>query len=588
MPQITAPDGSVQVIPGVYTDIRVVSSAPGPLPAFQIPVLLGSADFGRPYDFDTERVTELENAAGPFVQLQTASAVASAFGDGSDVHKAMVFAQRHGLPFAFVVCLSNLVRAQIVVTSGGGVPVNEFNLIARDFGALPGHITVAVTGGVATFTPIKRYTPITVAYAATDTRVFVRDNSWLQEGMRVNVAHNTAISETNVVASVGSEIGTDGRPLFFVEFTSPITNAGALTDYPYIILYDANKTETHAFTDGQELIDSINATSELFLAEKLPTFSNAVPDDVVVPFPLIDIVPWGAVTVGTSPAATPTDVDAFITQMNAGDWETFALTFQLLPQAYLLAMPESAAHISMRDYAIAERNRGFPISVTVGGNWGDIVLDAVNDTDPLFRSAALNSQDVMLCAGGMDFEAPYLSFAAAVFGLRVRGGPGHNLTQDELRFSTLEIRWDEINSAELTRLHRGGVAVYRIGHFGSFPFVVSQGINTLQNNSTPIWNEVTQESWSVQQRDLADFFDRVMKEALNQTQLGSNAATADSVKAVLIRAGKQLARGGTIVAGSHKIRSVVPNASRSGWDVVQDVTFAPLTDYITVLTNVLI
>lgn len=584
MPQITAPDGSTQYIPGVYTDFEVVSSAAGSLPAFQIPIGLGSADFGRPYDFDTKRIATLEDEAGPFVRVKTGSATARAYGAGSDVHTAMVFAKRHGLPFAFVACLSNLVRAEVTVTSLG--PVSEFTLVPRDFGALPGHTLVLVTGGVATFTPVKQYTPALAAYAASDTRVFVRDNSWLQEGTAVLLGRNGAVSETLTVAKVGSEIGADGRPSYWVEFTTPIVSAGALIEYPYIVIYDTNKTETHAFTTGQELVDSINTTSKLMLAEVLGTFSNAVPIDVPLAIPLKDIPVWGAVTVGTSPAATATDVAAFITQMNAGDWRSFALRFRLLPQSYLLAMPDAASHIAMRDYATAERLRGFPISVVTGGAWGDVVLDAGDSTDPLFRASGLNSQDVMLAIGGMDEQAPYLSFAPAIFGLRVGGGPGHNLTQDSLIFSTLEAKWDEINSGELTRLHQFGTVTYRMATSGSFPFVVSQGLSTLQSNTGPVWNEVTAETWSVHQRDLADFFARSMREVLDQTQLGGDATTADSVKAVMLRKGKQLARSGFVVEGTIKITGVEPNANRSGWDAEADVSLAPLTDYISVLTRI--
>ncbi len=591
MPQITTPDGVTVYVPGTYTTTEVVSDLPGPLPAFQIPVILGSADYGRPYNVASIKIDSLEPEIGAdgFVLCGNPSQVARRFGRGSGVHIAAQFAWRHGLPFAFVVSLSALTRATVVV-QGGEPLVDEANLVPRDFGAIPAHVLVQNTGGVFTTTPVKAYAPVVQDASNTDTRLYLRDHSWVNRGQSVTVGSNVATNVVRVVVNKGEEVGADGRPLYWIELSAtPGFAIDASLDYAYVLVYDTTGSRSYAYTSGTDLRDAINGDplGHVYYAP-LGTFAGNVPTAVSTATALKDVAEWGSVTNGTSPAASPSDVTAFVTQMNAQDWVGFVNRFRLLPQAYLLAMPESAAHLTMRDYGIAERTRGFPISVTTGGDWGDVVLDAGDDTDPLTRTAALNSQDVSIWAGGLDYQPPCLSFAAAVFGRRVRGGPGHNLTQDDLVFSSVEVRWDQIGALEEDRLTRGGVGFYRLAHYAPFPFVVSQGLNTLQNNAGPVWDEQTAQTWSVHQRDLADYVERVLKEDLNRAQLGGDSVDARSIQAVLKRRGDDLARRGFIQAGSHVIVSIQPNAAGSGWDVVQRFQLPQLSDYITIANQILL
>ena len=131
------------------------------------------------------------------------------------------------------------------------------------------------------------------------------------------------------------------------------------------------------------------------------------------------------------------------------------------------------------------------MSITAGTEWGDTDLTASDSTNPVFRATALNSQDFSLVAGGLDGDPAYLSFAPAVFGRRIEGGVRHNLTNDVIQYSELEVHWDERGSGELTDLHKAGVIAYRLNvEVGSIRFVVSQGISTLQANANS-WNTGT-------------------------------------------------------------------------------------------------
>jgi hypothetical protein len=586
MPQITAPDGSTQYIPGVYTDVRVRSSLPGPLPEFQIPVLMASAWEGVPYNYDTLK-EDIEPASGGFLPMGTDSAVSEEYGPESDLHRAMRFAKRHGLPSAYVVSLSALTRASVVVTSTG--PVNEFTLLPKSFGAIRGHIKVKMDATSIEFTPVKNYTPLAAAAAGGDTRLQVAHNGWIREGMEVVIGANDVANTTHTVDRVIEELGADGRPEFYIELTAAVGAALAMGQYPVVLEYDEQSKESFAPASGgaQDVIDAITENSQLMLASKHLDFSGSAILPQAVAAALKDSATWATPVGGTSPAAAAADVTAFIAQMNSGAWEAFALKYQVLPQAYLLSMADSTAHLSMRDYAIAERNRGFPISVTVGTEWGDTDLAAVDDTNPTVRAGALNSQDVALCVGGMDGEPAFISYAAAVWGRRMEGGIKHNLTNDELLYSTLEVQWDEINSAELTALHKAGCVAYRLGTFGAFRFLISQGLNTVQDNGGLIWNEVTKQTWSLTPRDIVDFVDRVLKEDLNRSQVGADETTAQSIAQVLVRrAEKSLINRGILT--EHRIDTITVNEGGSGFDVEQSYKTAQLVDYITVLSNIVI
>ena len=586
MPQITGPDGLIKVIPGVYTDVRVISSLPGPLPAFQIPIMLGRAWEGKPYNFDSLR-QDSEAEAGPFELCGTDGAIARAFGPGCDLHRGGKFAKRHDLPFAYVASLSALTRASVVITSAG--PVNQFTLYPRRFGTPAGHMKVTLSATTMTAIPVKNYSFLTTDAAIGDTRLWLNRTDWIEVGQTITIGDNNSTNEDAEVVAKGSLIA-NGQTLYFVDIDVGLAAAATTAQYGIVLEYDETATEELAFSGGGDpVIDGINENSKLFLAVKHADFTGANPIALAVATALKDTTTWAAPTDGTSPEPTVTDVDAFVTLMNAGGWAAFATRYVLLPQAYYLVMSDEDSHLAMRDYAIAERLRGFPISVTTGCAWGDVDLAAVDSTNPMVRAAALNCDSVCLAAGGFDQEPAYISLAGAAFGRRVRGGPKHNLTQDTLLYSTLEVQWDEIDSLELTSLHRKGVMTYRMSEATPYRHVISQGLTTLQNNSGLIWLEVTKETWSCMQRDLADFVCRVLKEDLTQSQLGADGVTPASISTVLVRrAQKSLEPREYIKPGSHRITLITLNEGASGYDVVQDFKLPDTVDYITVLSNILI
>lgn len=588
MPAFVTPDGRTVYIPGVYSSVDVRSSLPGPLPAFLIPLIIGSAFEGHPFDADdSKQVIEADRTVSRF--FGTDGAAADYFGIGSDVHKGMRNAKRVGLQGAYVASLSRLTRASVVVTSGSGAVI-EFTLFAKSYGAPSGHIRLTSDAtNRLTAEPVKRYSVVTVDASVADTRIFLHDTSWIREGQTVYVGSNVSDNEAVVVKAKGEQLNTAGQREFYIDLTAGVTLGQAVASYALVLEVDETTSaiEKTGAIIGDELIDFINAKSELFIAVKAGTFTGAAPDALPVQF-LKDIAgTWGAVTPGTSPAAVAADVADYVTHLNDGAWEQFLLVNQVRPRAYMLCMGDSTSHKTMRDYATAERARGYPISVDTGVRWGDTVVNAGDDTDPKFRTSVLNHQDVALWANGLDREASFLSLAGQAFGLRIAGGIGHNLTNDNLVYSEVEKRWNQINLNELETLSRAGVGTIRLSDRPPIRYKVNQGVNTLQTNEGLIWNEGTNDTWSIQQRDLMDFVDFVIKGDLDTFQVGADEVNPNGIANLITRrAEKQLQARGYIE--SFKISSIVQSPSANGFDVAWSVKLRKLADYIGLKTTILI
>lgn len=581
-------EGQVHYVPGVYTSTKVVSSLPGPLPAFHIPVILGHATHGRPYNVDS-KITAVETAPGPYQLCRTEAKVAELYGAESDVHRAARVAFRHGLPFAFVGGMSDMVRASIVVDDGGGTPVEQFTLYPRQWGPAPAWAKIKWDGTTWTTTPVKRYAMLAANAGASATRLYLAgDHTWLTEGAAVVVGSNTVAGVAATVAAVGVELGTDGQRDYWIELAAAAGSALNTSEYALVLQYADRDEVSPDLATCQALIDWLNASSSHWIAVKHANFDNTDPASVATATAMNAISAWGAVVDGTCPASVTADYTGLVAALNAGAWDAFLIAQGLIPHTYLVADGASAVHAAMRDYATAQRALGYPIAVVTGCRWGDVVLDAGDDTDPLYRAVALNSQDVQLVANGADREAAYISRAAAVFGRRVAGGPAHNLTNDEFVFSEDEVRWDEINSGELSALARRGVVSNKLSIGQTFRYRVSQGSSTLQANAT-IWNTSDATTWSTMQRDLADYVERVIKTDFEELVIGADKVTEAGVAQLLQRrAERSLVARGYIKPGGFAITAITLNDAGNGYDVAWTVRLPDTVDYLTVTTSILI
>lgn len=586
MPSVTTPQGRQAFVPGVYSGFDVVSDLPGALPEFQVPIVVSEAEEGYPADVRASQLAH-ENLS-PWKLRGTSSSVKEWFGRDSDMAVAYAAAKKHGLPQAYCVAINSLTRQSVIATSTG--PINQMTVYAQKYGAPPNYIKLRFSGGILEATPLANFSRLTANAAIGATRIYVRDNSWVQVDSTITLGANNVTAFTKVVSAIGTELDpTTGQVLYWIEVTVALASAITTAQYALICEYDDNSKETSpAFSagEGQLLLDWLQNESEYLNGLKHAAFTGALPITIGTATALKDISTWSTNTPGTTPAATSTDHTDFITDLDASEWDQFALETQSIAQAFLIVDGSSTIHASWRDFAVAKRTEGYAISVTTGARWGDVEIGAGNDTDPLFRLAALNSQDVCLAIGGIDRQDAYLSLAPAAFGRRIEKGIPHNLTNDDLFYTELEVQWDERNSGELTALHKAGALTYRLSVQSSIRYRISEGLNTLQANDNS-WNETTDDTCLIMQRDLADFVDRVLKLDLDEKQVGQERVTADTVAAVVIRrAEKSLLRRGLIT--DFAITSITLNESGTGFDVRWTVRLPVTTDFITMVTTILI
>lgn len=584
--RFTAPDGSTVYVPGVYSLLKVVANLPGPVPEFQIPIIIGAADEARyPADFAATK-QDVEDPHIPFLGLGTSSAVKTAFGPDSDLARATVYAKRHGLPFAFFVAINGLTRASVLVTSSG--PTTQGTLFSKKYGAIGGHIKVQVVGGNdLAITPIKRYSMTTRNASSGATRLYVKDSSWLIAGDTITVGDNNSANADYTVDSVGTELDTVGQVAHYIELTSALAADITTAQYGVVLQYDDDKVEEPAtFGSLQEMIDWLNQESDYLGFQKGGSYTGAGIVPLASATPLKEIAAWSTVTAGTTPAATSGDHSDFITLLDASAWDEFAINQQVIPQAFLILEQDSDFHVLYRDWATSKRDMGEAISVTAGCAWGDTDMSASDDTNPAVRAAALNSQDFMLAAGGLDKVAAYLSLAPAIFGRRIEGGIGHNLTNDELIYTEVEKMWNERGSGELTTLHKKGVATYRLSTSRGVQMRISQGLSTLQGAASS-WDEVTAKTPLVMQRDLADFCDRVLRDDLDGTQIGGDEVDPSTIAAVVVRrAQKTLLKRSYI--SEFKITNIELADNGAGYNVDWSIRLRTTNDYIGLTTSILI
>jgi hypothetical protein len=594
VPHILLDNGQAVYVPGVYYSTIVASSLPGPLPQFHVPILLGHGTNGHPYNADGSLVAN-ENPHTPFRLVNVESVASSYFGENSDIHAAVKFAKRHGLPFCYVANLSAMTRASLIANATG--PLEQFTLYARQWGPSQGWTKIKQATGIYTITPVKRYAMLSANLGSSATRMtFARPVDWLTVGASVVVGANNVAGVSRTISAIGSEIQANGQRLYWAELSSSVGSACNTSSYAMVLQYDTDHTViSPTFTTSQGVIDWFNATPAAgFIAVKHANFSNALPIAISSSTPLKEVSAWGTATAGTSPAVTGSDVDAFIALMNGGELDAFLLREQVIPQTYLLVDGSSTNHGKMRDYATAERSRplGFPISVTVGCRWGDTVIGAGDDTDPTTRAASLNSQDVQLAAGGLDREAAYVSLAAAIWALRIAGGVGHNQTNDTLVFSELEKKWNEVTNGDLTALSKKGVVSYKLSPGDSgFAYKVSQGLSTLQANDGLIWNTTDATTWSTMQRDVVDFVTMVIREGYEGKVIGADRVDPNAVATVLIQKASKLCDRGylkPLAKGGFQITTIELNDAANGFDVDWSIKTPDTVDFIKVRTTILV
>lgn len=580
MPAVVNPaTGQLVYVPGVYTVVETLGSLPGPPPVYHVPVVVADVDEGVPHTYDEDR-EDNEPELGGF-RLVTGSAQAATWARrGSDAELFLRHAFRAGLPFAYLVTAQALERASVVATSTG--PVTEWKLYAEKWGAPGGWIKIGTPApSQISVQPPRRWSRVNADVASGATRLYVRDNQWVREGMTIEIGDNNGANVERVVADTGRDLGPDGRPRWWVDVTVALAGSISVAAGAAIAEYADQDVVTSPALAGDAMIDWINRNAPGVRAVRAATFTGSAHINVSATAPIKDLAGWGTVAAGLAPPSSPSDHADLIAWLNAEGLDAFKLQWGQVARTWGVASGVSTVHGAWRDFATSLRSNGEPISVNVGTRYGDVALGAGDDTDPIHRAAALDSQDVQLAAGSVDGFHPYLSLSAIYFGRRVSGGVGHNLTQDPFTYESLYPKWDERGAGELTALHRAGVATYRLRGSRPYRFVLSQGLSTLQTNLLA-WNSDNHTTPLVMQRDLADAVDADLTDALDGSQLGRE-VTAASIAATVLSRGRGLRRRGWIRDDDDALRlvSIEEDGSGAGFNAEWAVRLPVTVDYIT-------
>ncbi len=587
MPHIVDQSGVVRYLPGAYGSIRVRSDSPGPLPDFLVPVIIGQADQGIPQGVGSDSLRLQSENASPWREVETTGDAAAIYGPDSEIAVAMAYAKRHGLPRAFVIAANSLTRGTGIATSGSGPKVNQAYIRPALWGAGPGWTKIKWASNVWSVQRPARFTLLTAAAGSGATRLYVKDNSWAVAGMGIEVGDNATANAAATILAVGTEYTATGQVKPYIDLTAGTSAALAITAYAGVALYDVSIEAISGLTTFDAWLAAVNTTGAGgdFAAVVHASSTGVVPSAVASFTAYKDITAWDTITPGTNPALTTTNITDLITALDATLWVRFVQDFGVIPRAYFLASSNATNHATLRDYAIAQRVAGFPISVVAGCAWGDTSTSASDSTSAKYRTASLNCQDFVLVANGHNKLGSYLSTAAAVWGLQVAGGIGHNLTNDVfVGVTAWETQWSRTQEVTLVK---AGVVTNKLTSNNGIQWAVNQGLNTLQANNGLVWNIVDSTTWSVMQRDLMDFIQYTLKIDFETAVVGADAVQAASVAGVLQRrASKSFLKRNLITA--FRINSIARNDEASGWNVDWDVTPIGLTDYVSFRTTILV
>lgn len=589
MPATDPVTGLTVYIPGVYTSSKLVSEPAGGVPDFLIPLLLGEAFCGYPYNANSLKYSS--EADIPFYTKQiNAEDTATVFGRGSKLHALMKYAKRGGLPLGFNVCMSALTRASVLVTSTG--PVNEFTLYSKSFGAIGSHIGIKWASSIMTIVPIRHHCLLSANIASTGTRAYVKGEgddptAWIGIGSTLYIGDNNSTNTTVVVSNKGYEINSSGQKQYWVDFAAAPGTAYATADYAVIFAYDTANTKTspaYSAGQGQALVDWINTTGVVG-AHKHANFSGVLPIAVSSQTPLKEISAWSTVTAGTSPAATSTDHTNFVAQLIASGWSEFQIAEGgALPMLFAVGDSSSTIHATWRDYAITAYQQHVYTQIVTGCRFTDTATGASDDTNPGYRALTLGNQDVRLCAGQLDFLDPCLSVAGQLVGKICSGQVGHDCTHDDLLSEAIGRNW---SATELEYLLRKGVTTYTYdtNKTGAMGLVIAQDVNTYPGgrDGNVIDGNPVVTGYGVMRIQM--LYAEHLAKAYKRFIGNSRVTKAQLVGFILNFFDEKLYRRG-LTTEPTRIQSITPLANGTGWNVEPAITFRGVSHFFTVTVNI--
>ncbi len=560
-------DGKKYVVPTVASMIEIISDAGAALPDFSIPLIIAKQDKGTPYEDDSDASLE------PLLLFSQSSAVADHYGRGSDMHRAFEYFKKHRGGVCY--CLGLVKTTKATVTLQDDTPADSIVLTAKEYGAISGDVTLKVTvsTGKATFTitPVKDVHYLDVDASSSDTLIYLRDTDGISVGDTFYLSDDETSREEVTVKVV--------VPGSHVEVESGITGSFAVNKSARIYKLDtANQEVSTELETLSEIVNWFSENSRILDAE-IASGATKIPD-AVTESALKEIA--GA-TAGSTPAATATDwQDIFDDILPQKIVDTGIRLICPVSYGGGVSADQQANLVSARDFAITQRQDGYPVQIVCGGLLDDVDLSASDYTNPVERAKALNNQDVILAAGGIDGYDPYVATAPAVMGLLAANSVAHNLTRDAIAASTVEKVWNE--KTELPTLIDGGVIAIQSKPSG---YVIAKGVSTLQKNDAA-WNPDDKTTYLPMQRAIADYCSKTLKDGLDDTFIGADEVTQGLIRSYVMNTLENMKNNVTPpLMQSYAIDSIT-RSQTEGWLVKWRMLPVYETNYIGITTQILV
>jgi len=621
-------NGKLYSFPGAFGAIKAISSVGASIPEFQVGLIMGQQDKGKPYS-DTD----------PFVGFSKLSDIWDYYGRYSDIAKAFEYAKKVGMSSCFCTGMSPSTQAEC--TALDETPEDSIVFTVKDYGALANdhqieiegvhnrvvdgavtgtfivgetvkddatglltgivisipdatHIVIQTTsatlfgaeaitgvtsgatctllaigldlqtGCVVKTIPPKNSQFLAANVGAGENQITVQGTDGLSVGQSYIITDNDANYEDIVIQEVNDVTKV-------VTLESALANAFTTAKYARIFQQDTDNEEVSDVLYSQDEIVSYYAEVE----DRLLIAEEAAADKLVLEHAAAQYVPeFTTSTAGTSPTVAASDYNTAFT--NFPDKLTeFSNTWNLDLRIFYPVTDSATVHGYLKNFATARRALGKSISGIVGGGDNDIGQTALDEIK------AINHQDVQYAVGGFDDDPAYISNAAELFGNRIYNAVAHNQTFDKIAAATVEAWYNEESAIGKALVNGGAMIITIPKHAKGIGYVWAKGQNTLLAN-TVSWN-MDDTTYLVMQRDLADLCSKIMVEGYEGQFVGNDNLTVADVTRYAIATISSMVSKGIIVSG--KVDEIVEETE--GWTIKWAAKLPNEKNYIGIVTQIL-
>jgi len=621
-------NGKVNYFPGAYGMIQVISSAGAAIPEFQIGLIMGKQDKGKPY-----------SDADPFVGFSKTSDVWNYYGRYSEIAKAYEYAKSMGMGACFCVGMNPSIQPEFTVLDE--TPVATVLFTVRDYGAHANDHSIEIDGvhnrTLSAGSSASFILGETVADTATGlktgiviskpdgTHMVIRTTSATQIGTEAIVGVTSAA--TGTLAAIGVEVGcvimttppknsqflmadvvlgatqisvqgvagisagqefnlTDNDGTYetitvqsvntvtnVITLESAITTAAGFTTAKYARIFqnDTDNIEESDVLYSQDEVVAYYADAEgrLLIGEEASA-NKGIPDQIEATY----VTEFVTSTPGSLPVATVSDYQTAFA-LFPDLFTEFSNVYGKDLRVLYPVTDNATVHGYLKAFAVARRALGKPISGIVGGGDNDI------DFVALAEIRAINSQDIQYAVGGVDDEASYLSHAALLFGNRIVNAVAHNQTFDKVPASKVEAWYNEESAVGVALVNGGGTIITIPKHAKGMGYVWAKGQNTLLANTVP-WN-LDNSTYLIMQRDLSDYSQKIMVEGYESQFVGNDGLTMADVDRFAKATISSMVAKGIIVSG--KVDEIIDESE--GWTIKWAAKLPTERNYIGIVTQIL-